>query len=383
LAANRVKFPSVEEIMQQRRPSRWRTWALGFVIWTIIGLSFASRSYFTAYREGIPVRWEEIYTGFLVDFWIWGLVSPLIFWLARRFPIERGSLRSRIPFHIVACAVFILFANTLSMPAYWYFGFPNPKLYPTLRVMFNDLIFSPFMLHQGLLVYWGTLIAAHAVEYYRQLQAGQMRAAKLASQLAKAQLSALKMQIHPHFLFNTLNSIAALLHKDVEMADRMIARLSDFLRITLNSSEASAASLKQELEFLKIYLDIEKVRFQERLVVEINVQPETLDAQVPTLILQPLIENAVRHGIAPNAATGRIWIDASREGDRILITVKDNGPGLNGDRKQQSGRQGNGVGLANTRERLMRFYEGDFRFEIRDNTDAQGTVVQLNVPFFG
>src|ERR1044072_416161 len=233
----------------------WRNWAVGFVIWTIIGVSFASRSYFTYYLEGISVKWYEIYSGFLVDFYLWGAASPLIFRLARRFPVERGRLASRIPFHIVASVGFILLVNAISIPAYWYFGFPNQARYPTMWVMFKDLIISPFMVHQGLLVYWGTLIASHAIEYYRQLQTGKMRTADLASQLAQAQLAALKMQIHPHFLFNTLNSIAALLHKDVEAADRMIARLGDFLRITLRNSETPAVTLGEELEFSKMYLE--------------------------------------------------------------------------------------------------------------------------------
>jgi two-component system LytT family sensor kinase len=358
--------------------SKWQTWAIGFVVWTIIGASFAGRSYFAVYRDGVVVPWYEIFSGFLVDFYIWGAVSPLIFRLARRFPVERGRLASRIPVHIVLSAIFILVVNAISVPAYWYLGFPNKVRYPTMEIMFKDLIIGPFMIHQGLLVYWGTLIAAHAVEYYRQMQAGKTRAVELASQLSKAQLAALKMQIHPHFLFNTLNSIAALLHKDVEAADRMIARLSDFLRITLKSSETSAVTLEQELEFLKAYLEIEQMRFQERLVVEMRVAAEALDAQVPNLILQPLIENAVRHGTARQISTGRLEIEVLREANRLLIKIEDNGPGLNGNRKRKSG---GGVGLSNTKARLGQFYDGDFGFEIAEKENQDGTIVSLNVPY--
>jgi two-component system, LytTR family, sensor kinase len=360
--------------------SRWRIRAVGFVVWTIIGLSFASRSYFTYYREGIIVPWYEIFSGFLVDFYLWGLASPLIFRIARRFPIERGQLASRIPFHIIVSTIFIFIVNTVSIPAYWYFGFPNNARYPTMLALFTDLIISPFMIHQGLLVYWGTLIAAHAFEYYRQLQAGKTRTAELSSQLAEAQLAALKMQIHPHFLFNTLNSIAALLHKDVEAADKMIARLSDFLRITLKSSETSVVTLGQELEFLKTYLEIEKIRFQDRLNIEMKIAPDALDAQVPNLILQPLIENAVRHGVARQTAVGRLQIEARRNADRLLIRIEDNGPGLNGNGNHQR-KSGNGVGLVNTRARLGQFYDDDFEFEIADRKDKKGTIVSLNVPY--
>lgn len=364
---------------KERKSDKWRKWAIGFVVWTILGLSFASRSYFTYYRDGVIVPWYEIFSGFLVDFYLWGLASPAIFWLARKFPIERGRLLERISLHIVVSVVFIFFVNAVSMPAYWYLGFPNKATYPTLEIMFQDLILSPFMIHQGFLVYWGTLIAAHAFEYYRQLQAGKTRTAELASQLSQAQLAALKMQIQPHFLFNTLNSIAALLHKDIEAADRMIARLSDFLRITLKSSESTAVTLDQELEFLRTYLEIEKIRFQERLNVEIEIAPETLDAKLPNLILQPLIENAVQHGTARQTGVGHLEISANLEIDRLIIKIENNGPGLpdNWNLKRKTG----GVGLSNTRARLEQFYNNDFSFDIFPKSDSTGTTVILDLPY--
>jgi two-component system, LytTR family, sensor kinase len=366
----------------ERATFNWRNPALGFVVWTIIGLSFASRTYFSYYQNGTPVRWEEVYSGFLIDFYVWAIVSPLIFKLARKFPVERGErLWSHLLFHIPVSLVLTFAVNAVSLPATWYFGFPNLTRHPTLAILFNDYISSSGMLHQGLLVYWGTLITAQAFEYYRQIQAGKTRAVQLSQQLAAAQLAALKMQIHPHFLFNTLNSIAALLHKDVEAADRMIARLSDFLRLTLQSSETNHVTLEQELEFTKAYLDIEKIRFQERLVVEMRILPEALDARVPNLILQPLIENAVRHGIARQTVTGILRIQARREAERLLVKIEDNGPGLNGNNKRKTENGNGGVGLANTRARLEQFYGDDFRFEIERNSDATGTTVNLNLPF--
>jgi two-component system LytT family sensor kinase len=368
-----------EVSIQSARSPRWRKWAVGFAVWTIIGLSFASRSYFTAYRDGLPVHWYEIVSGFMVDFYLWGLISPVIFWLARRFPIERGELLSRIAFHIVVSAICILFVTAVSMPAYWYLGYPNLTVYPTLGIMFKDLIFSPFMLHQGLIVYWGTLVAAHAIQYYRQLQEGKTETAELTSQLAQAQLAALKMQVHPHFLFNTLNSVAALLHQDVEAADRMIARLSDFLRITLKSAGTMTVDLAQELEFCRAYLEIEKIRFQHRLTIEMEIEPETLDAKVPNLILQPLIENAVRHGIARQPGAGRLYIRSRSEGGRLFIAIEDNGPGLNGNENRRA--DSGGVGLANIRARLQQYYPGDFRFEIAGKPGQGGTIVRFDLPF--
>ncbi len=360
----------------------WRNWGIGFIVWTIIGLSFASRSYFTAYRAGTTVNWKEVIAGYLIDFYIWGAVSPLIFWLARRFPIERDNAVTRISLHFIICVIFIFLVTAVSILAYWYLGFTNELRYPTVEVLFKDLIVSPLMLHQGLLVYWGTLVAAHAFEYYRQLQAGKTRAAELQTQLAEAQLAALKMQIHPHFLFNTLNSIASLLHKDAETADRMIARLSDFLRLTLKNSEEPTVTLEQELAFVKTYLEIEKIRFQERLVVEMKIEPSALDAQVPNLILQPLIENAVRHGISRQTAIGNLRIQAMRDGKRLSIKIEDNGPGLNGNGNRRRSANEGGVGLANVRARLGQFYDDDYFFEVADKKNQDGTIVSLIVPYF-
>jgi LytS/YehU family sensor histidine kinase len=248
-----------------------------------------------------------------------------------------------------------------------------------MRALFNDLITSPFMIHQGVMVYWGTLVAAHAFEYYRRFQEGKTRAIELSTQLAQAQLAALKMQIHPHFLFNTLNSIASLLHKDVEAADRMIARLSDFLRLTLKSSDEPTVTLEQELMFVKNYLEIEKIRFQERLVVEMEIDPDVLDAQIPNLILQPLIENAVRHGISRQTTVGNLLIRAKRDGSRLSISIEDNGPGLNGNRPKK--RREGGVGLTNIRARLKQFYDDDFFFEVAGKENEHGTIVRLAVPY--
>lgn len=316
----------------------------------------------------------------MIDFYVWGLFSPLIFQLVKRFHIERGNMFRGLAFHILAGPLFVIAVTAITIPILWYLGFANPALYPTLGAFFNKLVVNPFYLHQGLLAYWGTVIVAHAYEYNRQVRIGKVRASELTAQLAQAQLAALKMQIHPHFLFNTLNSVAALLHEDVEAADRMITRLSDFLRITLQNSATSVVTLGEELVFLQAYLDIERVRFADRLTVELTIAPDVLDAQVPNLILQPLVENAVRHGISKQVARGCLQIDARRQDERLLIRIDDNGPGKpNGNGNSKRGTNG-GVGLANTRARLKQFY-GDFEFNMTARKDREGTTVILNVPY--
>jgi LytS/YehU family sensor histidine kinase len=183
------------------------------------------------------------------------------------------------------------------------------------------------------------------------------------------------MQIHPHFLFNTLNSISALLHKDVEAADKMIARLGDFLRLTLKRSDAQTVDFEQELEFVRCYLDIEHIRFQDRLSVAMEIEPQTLKFMVPNLILQPIVENSVRHGVAKQVGPGRITIRARQESDRLILQVEDNGPGL----KSDSNGSTLGIGLSNTRARLEQFYGDDFNFQIA-NANGRGVTVTLDIP---
>src|SRR5262249_40591374 len=191
----------------------------------------------------------------------------------------------------------------------------------------------------------------------------ELKASQLEARLAQAQLQALKMQLHPHFLFNTLHAISALMRKDVEEADRMITRLSDLLRLTLENVGAQEATLRQELEILGRYLEIEQRRFGDRLQVKMEIEPETLDARAPNLILQPLVENAIRHGIAPRSAPGLIEIRASRAGDKLELQVRDNGVGLPTDHREPIKE---GVGLANTRARLEQLYGAAYRFEVNN-----------------
>jgi two-component system, LytTR family, sensor kinase len=372
-----------ETVAAEGRP-RWLNWLIGFGIWTALAIFVSIRGLLYYYRQDVPIPWAEVITSGFTDFYLWGAVSPLIFMLCRRFPVERARVARRVLLHLVLSFIFAFAVTQLSILFYWYLGAPNPERYPSLAAIYKKALFDPYLLHQNTLVYWMTLLAAHTIRYYRQLRARESQAArftaetaKLSEQLAQAQLNALKMQVHPHFLFNTLNAISALLDTDVKAADRMIARLSEFLRMTLKSSEAPATTLEKELEFLRVYLEIEKIRFQDSLAVTFEVDPQVLAAVVPNLILQPLVENAVRHGIARQTQGGIIRIAAREAEDRLLIEIGDNGPGFDS-RKTETAEPG--VGLANTKGRLERFYGGDFTFEITDQPSARGTLVKLNLP---
>ena len=312
---------------------------------------------------------------YLVDFYS-GMMSPVIFMLARRFELRRHLLRNLL-IHASFSVVFLC-GSCRRRTCLRYLGYPNIARNPTLLASSRTL-FQCLLPSYGLMIYWVTLVVAHASYYYRGLREGETKAAQLTTQLAQAQLQALKMQIHPHFLFNTLNSIAALLHKDVEAADVMIARLGDFLRLTLKRSDAQTITFGQELEFLRCYLDIESTRFQDRLVVDVEIEPRALGVTVPNLILQPIVENAVRHGIARQTTPGRISIRALRNDGRLIMQVEDNGPGLktSGNPVETS----EGIGLNNTRARLKQFYGDDYRLEIA-NSSRRGVIVTLEIPAF-
>lgn len=292
---------------------------------------------------------------------------------------SRYELRARFPrnllIHVGLSIALSFVVLSAASPLVWYFGYVNLVRNPTLAVLWRNNAFSIYYFHQGLTIYWTTLVVAHALHYYRGLREGEAKAGQLTTQLARAQLQALKMQIHPHFLFNTLNSIAALLHKDVEAADRMIARLGDFLRLTLKRSDAQTIEFAQELEFLRCYLDIERTRFEDRLFVEMEVEPQSLNVMVPNLILQPIVENAIRHGVARQTISGHITIRAFKKSDRLIVQVEDNGPGL---RTNPNGTN-SGIGLNNTRARLEQFYGADYGFEIANSAD-RGVIVTLEIP---
>jgi two-component system LytT family sensor kinase len=234
-------------------------------------------------------------------------------------------------------------------------------------------------LHWYVLVYWAILGVYQGFDYYRKYREREKRASQLEAQLAQSQLQVLQMQLHPHFLFNTLHSISALLRQDIDAADRMIARLGEFLRLTLDNSGHHEVTLQREMEFLKCYLDIEHIRFQDRLTVRYDVAPETLDALVPNLMWQPIVENAIRHGIAPRSDPGCIEIRSRRLGPKLQLQVKDDGPGLPATQGIDA-TMSRGVGLANTRERLRQLYGNNHWFGLCNSLD-KGLVVTLEIPF--
>ena len=220
-----------------------------------------------------------------------------------------------------------------------------------------------------MMTYWAIVGLSHAVLYYRESKDRALRTAQLETRLVEAQLKTLQQQLHPHFLFNTLHAISALMHRDVEAADRTLMRLSDLLRLTLENLGQQEIPLQAELDFLAKYLQIEQTRFADRLVVRFDVQPETLDTLVPNLILQPLVENAIKHGVAKKTGPGHIDISARREGDKLRMEVRDDGVGLSENALTALQK---GIGVSTTRARLQHLFGADCRFEF--HRQAAGLV---------
>ncbi len=351
-----------------------------FGVWTLFALFFVGQSYLQSAYMGRPIPWGRTLAVWLLCSYLWALLTPPIIWLARRFPIERGSYLRNLLVHLFAgTGLSLLQLGSYVLLNQWLLGDAARPF--SLLQSFRGLFVAEF--HASLLIYWSLVGLSHAYDYYRRYRERERRAAQLEleaaqleTQLAQAQLGALKMQLHPHFLFNTLNTISVLMQEDVEAANRMLVRLSELLRLTLRNTDAHEVSLKQELEFLRGYLEIEQTRFQDRLRVVWQVAPDTLDAQVPNLLLQPLVENAIRHGIAPRRSAGTIEIRAERQNGTVELRVCDDGAGLSGESKQNT----DGIGLANTKARLKQLYGDQHRFHLSP-ADGGGLMVTVTIPF--
>lgn len=341
-------------------------------VWTIVALFFNSQVYVMTFTDSRP---QSLWREFLVQTsvcYLWALATPVVFWLSRRFPIERHNWLRRMGLHLLFSVIVSCVLLVGHYPVIMFIWGRLSSL-SGLR-MFGFLYFN---LDKWILIYWTILLLSQAFTYYNSYRKGELKASQLRTELVQAQLEALKMQVHPHFLFNTLHSISALLSKDTEGARKMITRLGDFLRLTLENSGSLEVTLRQEIEFLNGYLEIERIRFKDRLTTDIRVDPEVLDVSVPNLILQPIVENAMRHAIG-NSGAGRVEISAVPQNGVVRIEVKDNGPGVDVDRILEV-RRGKGVGLANTQARLMGLYGAAARFELSNNP-AGGLIVTLEIP---
>jgi len=331
------------------------------------------------------ISWREA-LNFGVSFWaLWLVFLPTVAWLSFRFPFERRRLVRNVGVHLLACLLMVVTTRASSRAVERIFAAAQRLERPGRPLESRSpgppgTLGSFHALHAALdvLVYWSLVGLCQAITNFRSSQERERRAVELEARLTSAKLQALRMQINPHFLFNTLNSIATLLYVNPRAADEMLGDLSELLRRSLDSMEEQEVPLEQELEFIGAYLSIEHKRFGDRLRLEQSVPDELRKALVPALILQPLVENAIRHGIEPRRGPGLISIEAKQEDKHLHLVVRDDGKGLPGEDGTNSGRRG--IGLANTKARLQGLYGQDQSFSF-GRAEPQGCRVDIQLPF--
>ena len=328
----------------------------------------------TVASKGASPPWFSLATLNFTYWYAWALFTPAIIWLARRFRFERQAWHTSLPVHLVGTTAFTVAHVGVMTSVRWWLWLGEPKGAFIWPQYFKMTLLQYF--DWASITYWAIVGLSLAATYYHESQDRALKASQLETRLVEAQLHTLQRQLQPHFLFNTLHAISALMHKDVDQADRMITRLGELLRLTLEKVGVAEVRVRDEIEFLEKYLQIEQTRFQDRLAVNFEVQPETLDAKVPTLLLQPLVENAIKHGISPRPGQGTIDIRVRREGDTLRMEVRDNGGGLSFDALTALQK---GVGLSNTHARLKHHYGIDYRFEFC--REPGGLTVRVVIPF--
>ena len=356
-----------------------RVVGVALVVCTVIGLVEASQVYFMSGRAGSPLSWRRSVGATMPSWFVLAALVPFVIAVARRFPLESLRRLSALAAHFAASLVYAIVNLAITGWISEFGLYDNPDSFMTIFWGLLARYFTMIMLQ-----YWSVVGIYYAYIYnqrYRDQQRAaaelKVRASQLEASLSRANLEALRMQLNPHFLFNTLNTVSVLALKgEKQRVSRMVSRLSDLLRLSLEN-DRQTLSLKEELEFLERYLEIEQVRFKDRLTVSIDVEPAAYDAEVPSLILQPIVENAVKYGFSQTIGPGEIAIHCRVTNGMVEIDVNDTGPGLP-DSRVQSG--STGVGLTNTRARLEQLYDGNYVLELVNRPEG-GAQVRVRFPY--
>jgi hypothetical protein len=334
-----------------------------FLVFTALGVLSGSQGAVYRVFNNMPAEWGRLIGHGLIDWYSVGIFSPLILWLVGRWPVKGAPWLRRALFYIVVAAAMVVVKDVVYTPFHnLYLPHPVPIRYVLAKTGGFDL-----------LLFGAVIGVAHAVHYARSLRERELRASQLEARLSRAQLEVLRSELQPHFLFNTLHAISTLMHRNVEAADEMLTQLGDLLRLTLERRSVQEIPLQEELLVLERYLGIMRIRFQDRLTVLVDVDPKVSEVRVPMFLLQPLVENAIQHGIARRAGAGRIHIRAAEEEGALRIVVSDDGPGLTGESIRE------GVGLSNTRTRLQHLYGAAGGLTIR-NGPTSGLEVSVTIP---
>jgi two-component system, LytTR family, sensor kinase len=352
---------------------RWFTSILILCFWIFAGTLITVQSYFYRLNVGQHITWWGLYPLEVFYFILWAFFTPLVLWLSHRFKFEKQNRISRFGIHLILAILLAVAHRSI-------YDFISLNIRATAENPFSWQNFSNSVLgfsDYGVFIYFIVLFVSLAIEYSRILYEEQVKGVRLREELAVAQLQSLKMQLHPHFLFNTLNTISVLIKEEPDVAEQMICLLSDLLRKSLQYTSTNEILLRDEINFLEMYLQIEQKRFGDRLSITLDIKEETMDTYVPTLILQPLVENAINHGIAKRRGAGRLGISSKRSDGMIALTVFDDGHGI---AAGSSGDHSEGIGLANTKSRLHTLY-GDSSTLNLSRAESGGTIAEIRMPF--
>lgn len=356
--------------------SLWRRRAALFAGATVLASLNFSQMWLGYRADGTPVPMLFIALWAGTPWYFWAAVAPLVAWMGTRVPVMRGNLLRSVPTHLGA-ALGLGLVSTVLIVILFVVTDAAPEEMAAVPVWGLILFVSTWQLTINLLSYAAILGGSYAIDFYRRYQERELAASRLSQQLANAQLQALRMQLNPHFLFNAMNTVAMMVRKqENDAAVRTLAELSDLLRYVLEDTRSHEVPLRQELDFVRQYLALEQVRFHDRLNVRIDAPEDTLDARVPNLLLQPLVENAIRHGIARSAAASTVEIIVRRANGQLAIEVLDDGPGL----PNIPTTAGGGLGIHNTQERLKQMYGDQQEFHLRSRED-RGAAASMRLPF--
>jgi two-component system LytT family sensor kinase len=341
---------------------------LAAVLWTCVGLIFALPNLMG------PADWRRVLLSSLAMWWSWGLLAFFIVLVDLQLPFPGEQLRRRMAAHLPLSLFFTSLLVYVLAVVQALLGLQSWRILLDGRLL-------PNALRGGLLwnwlIYWVIVGAWQAYRYYQRYLSSELDRERLERQFSEARLNALRMQLNPHFLFNALNTISAQVERDPRLARRMIEHLGDLLRLSLESKDKQEVALAEEMEFLEHYLAIQKIRFGDHLRIELAIAPEVKLATVPSLFLQPLVENAIRHGVSRRASGGTVGIFASRIDNRLKIRVLDDGVGLPPHWNPET----SGLGLSVTKQRIAGLYpNGTSQFVIR-NQECGGTEVEIDLPF--
>ena len=360
---------------QERSKRNALKWLMIVGGWTLVALFFASDFVAQSHTSSRPLPFLRVLSWELFSCYVWLPFFPLILWLGKRFQFRKKQWALSLLIHLVVGFLMPFAHQSIDAVVLPYLGYPPGQQFNSFSEAYEYFLLLNY--HTGVATYWATIGIQYAIRYYQMYRERELRASQLEAKLAQSQLQILKMQLHPHFLFNTLNAISELVHTDPDVAEQMVTNLSDLLRLSLETAGKQEVPLQQELDFLGKYLEIEQTRFHDRLRVRMKIDPKSLDASVPNMILQPLVENAIRHGIGPLACGGQIEIQAVRENGSLRLRVSDDGRGLP---------HGNvhaireGVGLSNTRARLNHLYGPAHQFELQSVPD-RGLTLSMTIPY--